>query len=194
MKHLFYIPFTGLGLYKGFRGNVWLKNRTEVFKHFVVPSLHAQTNQDFKLWVSWRPEERNNKYVQEFYTNLVGEFGQDRVLFTYHGVCFWDDKYSDTEARTRLVTALHHSIADLIDFIGECERVIMTIQPSDDCYHSGMAQEIQTLFRETDYQAIGYSKGYIMNYATKEVKEYNPETNPPFFSIAFPRAIFIDPF
>ena len=35
-KHLIYCPFTGLGLYNGFRGNRWLKNRIKIFKEFVV--------------------------------------------------------------------------------------------------------------------------------------------------------------
>ena len=194
MTHFAYVPFTGLGLFRGFRGNHWLKNRITVFKQFVVPSLQAQTNQNFKLWISWRPEERNNPQVKSLHNYLADLFGKDRVVFTYHGVCFWDDKYSDSEAHERLITALHHSIADLLEPIGDVDDVVMTIQPSDDCYHSGMVEEIQALFTNTDYQALGYQRGYIMSYQTKEVREYNPDTNPPFFSIKFPKATFIDPF
>ncbi len=66
IKHLMYVPFTGLGLYNGFRGNRWLKNRIEIFKQFVIPSLLNQTDQDFILWVSWRREEKNNPIIKEF--------------------------------------------------------------------------------------------------------------------------------
>ena len=74
-KHLLYVPFTGLGLYNGFRGNKWLKKRIQIFKQFVVPSLHAQINQNFIIWISWRPEEKNNHIVKEFYQYLRTEFG-----------------------------------------------------------------------------------------------------------------------
>jgi hypothetical protein len=189
--HFLYCPFTGLGLYNGFRGNHWLKNRIQVFKQFVVPSLLAQTNKDFILWVSWRPQERTNSQVKELkeYLNATGLAN----VFTYGGVCFWDDKYKDVEARERLIMALHHSINDLIlDLRGDW--ILMTIQPSDDIYRKTMVDEIQkTFFAYQDAQVVGYSKGYIINYQTKEVAEYNPLTNPPFFTIKFPKPVFIDP-
>lgn len=193
MRHLIYVPFTGLGLYGGRRKNPWLKNRIAIFKQFVVPSLQAQTNQYFTIWVSWREKERGERQVTELEDHLVSLFGRDRVVFTYHGVCFWDDKYDDEKAHERLITSLHHTIGDLLTPIGDVDNVIMTIQPSDDCYYSGMVDEIQKEL-SSDLQAVGYKKGYIMSYQTKEVREYNPETNPPFFSIKFPKAIFIDPF
>lgn len=193
MKHLMMIPFTGLGLYGGSRGKSWLRNRITIFTNFVVPSLQAQTNQNFTLWVTWRKEERKNKDVQNLELLLKSLFGRERVVFTYNGICFYDDKFPDDEARTRLVSNLHGTMHKLINHLGDNE-VIYTIQPSDDCYHSGMVDEIQTLFKNTDFQAIGYKHGYICNYQTKEVKEYNCLTNPPFYSIRFPKSIFIDPF
>lgn len=196
-KHLLYCPFTGLGKFNGFRGNSWLKNRIKIFKHFVVPSLLAQTNQNFTLWVSWRPEEKNNPQVKELFEWLdfrfpATELAPFRVIFTYGGVCFWDDKYSDEEALSRLSVALHHSLPELSMLIGEPENVLMTIQPSDDCFHSGMVEEVQQLLSTEDYQACGYRKGYVMRYATKELAEYNPLTIPPFFTIKFPLRKFVD--
>lgn len=193
VKHYMYVPFTGLGLYGGSRGNRWLKNRIEIFKHFVVPSLLEQTNQNFSVWVSWRKEDKHNTEINSLYWYL-NEVFENRVVFTYSGVCFWDDKYPDDQARTRLVTSLHHTLSELINDIGDVTDVLMTIQPSDDCYHSGMAQEVQTLFKETDFEGIGYKQGYIMNYQTGDVAEYNCQTNPPFYTIKFPKDIFIDPF
>jgi hypothetical protein len=32
-----------------------------------------------------------------------------------------------------------------------------------------------------------------MNYATKEVSEYNPKTNPPFYTIKFKKSVFLEP-
>lgn len=193
MKHYLLIPFTGLGLYNGFRGNEWLENRIKIFKHFVVPSIQAQTNQNFTIWACWRKEERRNKHVVALKAYLEDLF-PNRVIFTYSGIPFYDDKYSNEEANIRLIDALHGAMHGLVDDIGDVKDVIYTIQPSDDCYHSGMVEEIQTLFKNTDYQGIGYKHGYIMNYLTKELREYNPETNPPFVSIRFRKETFIDPF
>ncbi len=194
MRHFLYTPFTGLGLYGGSRGNSWLRDRIAIFKQFVVPSLQAQTNQNFTLWLSWRKEDRGNKDIQLLELYLKGIFSYDRVVFTYSGICFWDDKYPDEEARPRLLSALHGSMNELINYIGDVKDVVYTIQPSDDCYYSGMVDEIQTLFKNTDFQCIGYKHGYIMNYQTLEIKEYNPLTNPPFVSIRMPKDLFIDPF
>jgi hypothetical protein len=56
----------------------------------------------------------------------------------------------------------------------------MTIQPSDDLYHVKAIDVLQNQFdKNPDIQAIGFAKGYICNYQTKELKEYNPKTNPP---------------
>lgn len=199
MTHFLYVPFTGLGLYNGYRGSRWLRNRIQIFKQFVVPSLEAQTSQNFKVWISWRPQEKKNKRVQDLHLYLINVFGDDRVIFTYHGLCFWDDKYEDKIARERLVTNLHYTINDLINHVGDVEHVLMTIQPSDDLYHRTAIADMRLVLTSEgstrpNLQAVGYTKGYIMDYSTKELREYNPNTNPPFFTIKFPKDIFIDPF
>lgn len=194
-KHLMYMPFTGLGLYNGFRGNRWLKNRIQTCKQFVIPSLQAQTVKDFTLWISWRPEERYNHIVKEFQEWLKGT-GLD-VIHTFSGVCFYDDKYPVKEAQGRLISAIHGAMIELIDATeGDSgyEWVLMTIQPSDDCYHRNAVKGIQAVFKELPaLQAFGFEKGYLMNYKTKELAEWNPKTTPPFYTIKFPRPIFVNP-
>lgn len=184
------VPFTGLGLYGGFRGNRWLRNRIEIFKKFVVPSLLAQTDQDFILWVCWRNQERNNKHVQALGKWLATTSLQ--FVFSYSGVPFWDDKYSDDEARERLFFTLKDAMPSLINTISDAE-VYWLLQPSDDCYHRETVKSVRKAFEIPEVQAATYTQGYIMNYNTLEVKEYNPQTNPPFFAIKFPKEIFIDP-
>lgn len=190
VAHLVYVPFTGLGLYGGHRGKRWLKNRIQIFKQFVVSSLLAQTNKDFIVWVSWRHEDRNCPLVKDLKKYL--EFVFPKVVFTYSGVLFWDDKYPDEVAYERLVNAVRGSMGDLLNVIGEADTVLMTIQPSDDCYHKEMVEEIQEGFSQTDYQVLGYKKGYVMDYKTFAVAEWNPETTPPFYTIKFPRETFMD--
>ncbi len=190
---LCYTPFTGLGLYGGFRGNRWLRNRITIFKQFVIPSLLSQKDREFVHWISWRPEERSNPHVQEL-ENWLHQIPNYKFVFTYGGLCFWDDKFDDEEAHNRLFRSLQATLPVLMDKLGPVDEVQMLIQPSDDCYSRdsiATMKEMFTVLPET--QALTYTHGYICNYYTKEVLEYNPKTNPPFFCIRFPRAEFFDP-
>lgn len=190
-----YVPWTGLGLYQGFRGNRWLRNRIEIFRQFVIPSLINQDSKNFVLWCSWRPEEKNNPYVKELMEWMDdNEQMLFEVVHTFHGVCFYDDKYPDDVAKDRLLDNLHGSIGQLTDAIGECDEVLMTIQPSDDIYIHNFVSGVQRSFEQLpQIQAFGFAKGYIMDYQSGQVKEWNPTTNPPFYTIRFPRAIFVNP-
>lgn len=189
MKLLVAVPFTGLGLYNGFRGNRWLRNRVKIFEQFTVPSLLAQTDQDFVLWVQWRPEERNNQIVKALYERLKTQFD---VVFTYHGICLYDDKYEDEIARERLFESVRLSTQELYDYLPDSEEVYHLLQPSDDCYDRKTIELVKKVFTEQDVQAVSFKEGYLCNYNTKEVLEYNPKTNPPFAAIRFPREQFFD--
>lgn len=192
ITHFLYVPFTGLGLYGGHRGRRWLKNRIKIFKQFVLPSLLAQTNKDFILWISWRHEDRDDKDIIELKQHL--DFIGLRSVFTYSGIAFWDDKYPDNVAYKRLIEAIHGSMGDLINEMDECETVLMTIQPSDDCYYSNMVEETQTYFKENpSMDVFGYKKGYVMDYIHWRIADWNPTTTPPFYTIKFSRETFIDP-
>ncbi len=191
--HLLYCPLLGLGLYGGHRGNRWLKNRIHIFKQFVVPSLLNQTNKNFVLWMSVRFEDRKDPIINEFFAWLSDNLPFP-VVFTFSGVCFWDDKYSDEEAHNRLIASIHGALPELFDVIGQAAYVLMTIQPSDDCYWGGMVEQVQKTFAENQaLQAVGYKHGYVMDYKTKEIAEWNPNTNPPFYTIRFAKEVFIDP-
>lgn len=191
MIHFLATPFTGLGLYQGFRGNHWLANRIKIFKHFVLPSLLAQTNHEFVHWIAWRPEEAANPLVQELEREL-NQLRDYRFIFTYGGCFFYDDKYDPVIAAGRLLGSLETNLSQLEKTVGDAEVVYMTIQPSDDCYLSHAVSDIQS-HKFKARQSLGYKQGYIMNYQTLEIAEYNPETIPPFFTIMFPREDFLDP-
>lgn len=191
-KMLVYTPFTGLGMYGGFRGNRWLRNRISIFKQFVIPSLLNQSDRDFVHWISWREEERNNQQVEEL-AEYLSEIPNYKFVFTFSGVCFWDDKYEDTEARQRLFNALRYALPNLFDWVPDCDDVYWLLQPSDDLYDKMTVESVKLAFAEKEMQAVSYTQGYLCNYNTKEVREYNPKTNPPFFAIKFPREIFFDP-
>ena len=205
--HFLYTPFTGLGSYGGYRGDKWLIDRINIFKRFVLPSIMNQFNQDFVLWISWRPEDRESPIVQAFVESLM-RVRDLNILHTYGGIMFYDDKYPEEEASRRLLESLKSTLPELQPWVVGKDAVLVTIQPSDDLYLSDMVERHQKFFKEDEegFQAIGYTRGYIANYATKEIAEYScapwrtdststyhTDTNPPFYSVRFPVEVFLDP-
>lgn len=189
--HIFSVPFTGLGRKNGYRGDIWLKNRIAVFKQFVIPSLMHQTKKEFILWCQWRPEEKNNPHVQELWKTLNGLRGLS-VIFTFHGICLYDDVHAPEKAVQRLRTSLTYSLPELKEIVGSSKWVYLTCQPSDDLYMSKAVDMIQNQAPRKG-KAFGWKKGYIMNYTNRELAEYNPETQPPFATIIFPAKTFLHP-
>uniref|UniRef100_A0A6H1ZEB9 Uncharacterized protein n=1 Tax=viral metagenome TaxID=1070528 RepID=A0A6H1ZEB9_9ZZZZ len=193
--HIFSVPFTGLGIQNGFRGNKWLKRRIQVFKNFVLPSLIHQTKKEFIVWIQWRKQEEYNPIVQDFVSFLNKVIGMTFV-HTYHGIAMWDDKYSDKDAEERLLNTLKGSLPELHDYVKGSDWVFLTCQPSDDMYNSSAVKQIWEEIEKEEYRsnlAVGWRRGYIMNCATKEVYDYDPETCPPFATIVFPTNIFLEP-
>lgn len=190
--HFVYVPWTGLGLYDGYRGDAWLKKRIRIFNSFVLPSILNQSNKNFCVWFSFRPEEESNLIVQSFIESLESIRGF-RLVVTYSGCCFWDDKYPAEEASKRLLSALEGALPLLKQSTPEeTDHVLMTIWPSDDMYLSNAVDDFQNALKG-ERKIAGYTRGYIMNYSTKEIAEYNPTTSPPFFTIKFPADIFFSP-
>lgn len=208
LKHLLYVPFTGLGLRNGYRGDTWLKNRIKVFQHFVLPSLLNQTVRDFTLWIQWRPEEQGNPDILQLEQNLKG-LRDFKYVFTYNGLCFEDDKYDRPKSLERLQANLEATLPHLQETVSNHDTVIMTLQPSDDMYLSKMVEETQAIAKGIGIpqtpQSCGYREGYMLNMNTLELAEYakhdwktdetstyTTNTIPPFFSVIFPRGVFLD--
>jgi len=185
--HFMMVPFTGLGLHKGFRGNAWFKNRIEIFKNYTLKSLLNQTNKDFVLWISFRPQERRHPLVREL-SNYLSSFGL-RYIFTFGGLMFWDDKYISDSLWKRL----DFTLPQLKRIVGDKSYVYETIQPSDDMYSRDAVEMIQREVSLLGIGAVGFDEGYILNGRTHELAKYNPDTNPPFYTIKFDSDTFLDP-
>lgn len=190
-KMILMVPFSGLGLYGGFRGDRWLRNRIKIFEQFVIPSIKNQSDQDFLVWVCWRPEERSNKVVQALERRMAASGLSYR--FSYEGVPMYDDKYEHDAAVDRLAGTLNRVLGDLINLTDDCEEIYVLIQPSDDCYHKEAVASIKAAFRDKQVQAAVFTEGFLCNYTTKELLEYNPKTTPPFAAVKFSRKVFFDP-
>lgn len=192
IAHLVAVPFTGLGAYHGFRGNAWLRNRIAIFKQFVIPALLNQTDQDFILWVAWRREERTSFLVVELEQWLIDNVPW-KIVFTYSGVFFWDDKYPDGVAHDRLANCLRGAMPSLINAIGPANTILLTLQPSDDCYAQNVIYNAKQFFKKNPtVDVYGHSRGYVCNYKTLDLAYWNPETTPPFYTIKYTRENFTD--
>lgn len=211
-KHLLYCPFTGLGLFNGYRGGRWLSNRIQVFQRFVLPSLLHQSNRNFAFWASFREEERDNPLVEKLERTLQS-MRDFPFVFTYEGLCFEDDKYDRPLSLERLQDSLARTMPILKPLVSGKDHVFMTIQPSDDLYASDVVETIQSKARELTNEnpyrplSVGYRSGYMLNMATLEVAEYandkdwttdetstyQTNTIPPFFTVVFPTPVFLDP-
>jgi hypothetical protein len=187
--HILYVPFLGMG--KIDRGDKWLKNRLEIFKRYVLNALCNQSNLSFTLWLSFRPEDEFNPIVKDF------ERGMHQIramspVFTYNGLCFWDDKFSEEEAGEKLYNNLRKSLPFLKQHVDHADEVYLTIQPSDDMFLASAVSDIQ----KADFKGkkvVGWTKGFTIRYDTKEIANYDPTTIPPFFTIRFPKDTFLDP-
>ena len=186
--HLLQCPFTGLGLHGGYRGDEWFRNRIAIFKQFVIPSLINQTNKTFFLWLNFRPEEEENPICQEFIHHLDQIRGLATVV-SYGGCPFYDDKFDDEEP---LLARLKIILPPLKEVVKDARWVYVTIQPSDDLYLDGAVARIQSTPPKA-YRSVGFSRGYIANYHTKEIAHYDPTTNPPFYTYIVPAQVFLSP-
>jgi hypothetical protein len=185
--HLVYTPFTGLGN-PGFKNDEWYKNRIEIFKENTLKSLLNQTNQFFIHWISFRPEEENNFLTKQLFSHICGI--EWRSIFTFGGLCWWDDKYRFD----KLYQRLKDTLPALKEIVGDAKYVYETVLASDDMYHKDVIDSI-------DRQPFGYKRalihwnGYIRNIKTGQVAEWNPPAGhlPPFYTIMYPADVFLDP-
>jgi len=185
--HLVYTPFTGLGR-PGFKGDDWYKKRIEIFKENTLKSLQNQTSQFFVHWISFREEEQSNDLTKELFTYLCGI--NWRVIFTFGGLCWWDDKFKND----KLLERLEDTLPSLKEIVGDAKYVYETVLASDDMYHKDVIEEIENqpfAFK----RALVHWNGYIQNLETGQLAEYNPPAGhlPPFYTIMYPADVFLNP-
>lgn len=98
--HLIAIPMTGVGVHGGFRGDAWYAHRIEIFKNYTLKSLANQSNQDFVVWMWFRPEEENNPLTKSI-ADALDKSGL-AYIFTFNGLMYHDDKFTNYNLKTKL--------------------------------------------------------------------------------------------
>ena len=217
--HLILIPFTGVGIFGGFRGQEWFAKRIEIFKQYTLKSLLNQTNKNFVTWISFRSQERNNPLVQELdvYLNAL-DFP---FIFTFDGLMYADDRFFPRfedripfikktlkgfwrarkidwfalwdvcrDKNANLKKRLANSLNVLRPIFARTDFIYLTRIDSDDMFHKDVVKELQKI--KPQHKAITIPKGYVYNRITRELSEWSPTTNPPFHTIIFPYEVFFD--
>lgn len=187
--HLVYVPFTGLGLKDGFRGDEWYRYRIKIFKDYTLKSLLNQTNRNFITWISFRPQEKFNPLTWELY-EYMSKLRDYPFVFTFGGLCFYDDKFKDEE---NLLKRLELTLPNLREVCEGKKWVLETLAPSDDMFHKDEMEEVQECVPLAKKAALTHDKGFLFNQQSQRLAEWNPTTNPPFYTLIYPKEIFLDP-
>jgi hypothetical protein len=184
--HFVYIPFTGLGI-QDFKGNAWYKYRIELFKNYVLPSLAGQTTQDFVLWISFRPEEKENPLTAEL-GKIIKESGI-KYIFTFDGIMMWDDR--GTWHNKDLKERMEKSLTFLKSQTEPAEWVYKTDLGSDDLLSLEALEEIQKV-EPAEKKATYYLNGYVYDMENDRLAEWNRPTPCSKYTIIYPYETFFD--
>lgn len=186
IKHIFYCCFTGKGLYQGFRGQKWYDFRADIFEKYTLKSLMNQINKDFGVWISFRPEEKDNPTTKKIREAL--EKSWLNYVMTFNGIMMTDDR--GVEHNEDLEERLAKSLPEIERLIGNAEYVYETNLDSDDTLHKSFSEIVQK--KEFKPGGALYMKnGFAYNINDRLVDWHNPESNQN-YTIMFPKEFYLD--
>ena len=223
IAHLVYIPMTGVGLYGGYRGDDWYAERAKIFKNYTIKSLQNQTNKNFILLISFRPQEANHPITKEL-AEYMQECGLEYIL-TFQGLMYHDDKYSKgffnrfmNMGRVARGCYRTGNWKDLIPSMLEVyenknatlpQRLEIALGQFEKYFRGAdyvyvTRVDSDDMFRKeafseileqspAEFEAFVRNKGFLYNKDTGRLAEWLPPTNPPFHTIVFKRNVFFDP-
>jgi hypothetical protein len=185
IKHIFYCPFTGKGLYQGFRGQDWYNLRADIFEKYVIPSLKNQTKKNFGLWVSFRPEEKENPTTKKI-EKALQESGLEYIM-TFNGIMMTDDR--GVEHNVDLEERLEKTLPEVSKLVGDADFVYETNLDSDDLVHGTFSEVVQG--KEFEPGGALYMKdGYAYNIKDRLAEWHNPYANQN-YTIMFPKDYYL---
>lgn len=185
IKHIFYTTVTGRGKFDGFRGQEWYDYRLEIFKNYTLKSLLSQTDKDFTLWMSFRPQEIDNPTTEKI-EKAIREAGINYVL-TFDGMIMYDDR---SDRNSNLIERTANSLL-LLEPIEE-DYVYETHFDSDDMVSKNFVKLVKSYpFKERG--ALYMKDGYVLNTDGRVAEWHNP-TSQQNYTIMYPRKIYLDPF
>ena len=183
IKHIFYTTMTGRGLYEGFRGQDWYDYRLGIFKNYTLKSLIGQTDKDFTLWMSFRPQEIDNPTTKKF-EEAINDSGINYVL-TFDGMIMYDDRSNrniDLVERTKKSLKLLEPITE--------EYIYETHFDSDDTVSNNFVEVVKS-YPFKGRGALYMKDGYVYNTDGRIAKWHNPYSQQN-YTIMYPRDIYLD--
>jgi len=184
--HLIYIPFTGLGITE-YKGDSWFQYRANIFRDYVVKSLKAQTTKDFTIWISFRPEEKDNPVVTQIAKDI--EDAGLKHIFTFDGVMMHDDR--GTWHNQDLEERMQKSLDYLKEWLEPSEWIYKTDLGSDDMFSKIALEEIQKV-EPKERGATYYFSGYIMDMVGDRIAEWNRDSSCSKYTVIYPSDAFFD--
>lgn len=184
--HLIYIPFTGLGI-KEYGGDEWYQYRANLFRDYTLKSLTAQTDRNFTIWISFRPQEKENPITKQI-ENDIKKTGLD-YIFTFDGIMMHDDRgvWHNTDLEQRMEKSLN----ELKEHLGYADWVFKTDLGSDDMFHREAIREIKAE-EPRPRGATYYLNGYILNMTTGQLAQWNRNTSCSKYTIIYPYETFFN--
>lgn len=219
--HIVYIPFTGVGIW-GKKSDEWLKHRIEIFKRYTLQSLLNQSSRAFLVWISFRPEERDNVLIHELLEHLKEI--KLPVITSYNGLMYWDDKFSggwdrilnmgrivrqayrerDWKQLLLCFSLFKNKNSTLLERLNVTLWDLSKIKEFQDANYIYVTRiDSDDMFHKeamAEIQgimpfegALIYGKGYIYNANSGIMSIWDPKTNPPFHTIIFRGSVFFNP-
>jgi len=184
--HFIYIPLTGLGIVE-YKGDEWFAYRVELFKRFVLPSLKNQQDKDFILWISFRPQEKDNPVTKKL-ENYIKKAGL-RYIFTFHGIAMKDDR--GVWHNATLPQRMEKMLKEIQDQTEKAEWVYKTDLGSDDMFSEEAIKEIKEI-NPQEYEAGYFINGYALHFPTMTLAEWNRPTSCSKYTVIYPYDTFFN--
>jgi hypothetical protein len=186
IKHIFYCPFTGKGPFNGFRGQDWYDFRAGIFEDYTIKSLKYQSNKDFLLWCSFRPEEFDNPTTKKI-KRILKNSGL-KYIMTYQGTMMTEDRA--VEHNIDLKERLSKALPEVRKVVEDADYIYETNLDSDDTLRYDFSEMVQNKkFKKNG--ALYMKHGFVYNIKDRLAEWHNPSSQQN-YTVMFPAEIYFD--
>ncbi|MEC4887300.1 MAG: glycosyltransferase, partial [Scytonema sp. PMC 1070.18] len=118
----------------------WLTHRFRLFENFCYPSIHAQSNQNFK-WLIYFDQE-----TPEYFKNKIKEYAE------------WSN-FIPIYIKNRFTNEINRE--NVLNYLNGVEYLITTRLDNDDAVSKDFIQEIQNKFQKQEFEFMNFTNGYV---------------------------------
>lgn len=187
IKHIFNTAFTGKTPHgDGFTSQEWYDKRADLFIKYTLESLKKQSNKEFLLWLTFRPQELLNPTTKKIAKALTAS-GIANIM-SFNGTMFTEDKavWHNVDLKERLEVCL----PTLKEFVGDADWVYETNLDSDDTVHKDFVKTVQS-YKPKKKGALYMTRGFVYNTQGRVADWLNPVSQQN-YTIMFPTKLYFD--